>query len=160
MNASASLPGHAPNTAAPDEHPWIRALGYGGLIPFVGLALLLWLVEPGLQAFVAIGLTAYAALIVSFLGGIHWGHAWAQASLGRDLPRVHLGWGVTPSLLAWPGLLMPAYAGLVWLGALLVACYAVDRKLYPAAGLKPWLRLRFRLTAIAALSCFIGAGAV
>jgi hypothetical protein len=32
-----------------------------------------------------------------------------------------------PSLLAWPGLLMPAYAGLAWLGFMLVLCYLVDR---------------------------------
>ena len=60
---------------------------------------------------------------------------------------------------AWPGVVMPAYAGLVWLALVLVVCYLVDRRLYPAAGLSAWLPLRFRLSSVAALCCLIGAGA-
>jgi hypothetical protein len=40
---------------------------------------------------------------------------------------------------------------------MLVACYAVDRRVYAAQGAAAWLTLRFRLTAVASLSCFIGA---
>lgn len=61
------------------------------------------------------------------------------------------------SLAAWPALLMPPGAGLAMLGALLVGCYLVDRRLYPVYGVAHWLTLRFRLGAAAALSCFIGA---
>lgn len=42
-------------------------------------------------------------------------------------------------------------------GALLVACHLVDRRLYPGYGVAQRLTLRFRLSAIAAFSCFIGA---
>jgi Protein of unknown function (DUF3429) len=72
----------------------------------------------------------------------------------------HLLWGIAPSLLAWPGVLMPAYAALPWLGLVLVACYLVDRHLFPEAGLGPWLTLRFRLSVGAAACCFVAAGAV
>ncbi|OSZ64702.1 DUF3429 domain-containing protein [Hydrogenophaga sp. IBVHS2] len=152
----------SPHTLSPTPDParrLIDLLGYGGLLPFVGLALLLWLVTPDLAPWVAMALSAYAALIASFLGGIHWGVAWLRMERGQPGARTHLAWGVTPSLLAWPGVLMPAYAGLVWLAVVLVLCYLVDRRLYPAAGLSPWLALRFRLSAVAALSCLIGAGA-
>lgn len=132
-----------------------QALGAGGLVPFVGLALVLWLVPPDPGAWVALALVGYGALIVSFLGGVHWGVAMAR---GRATSG-HLAWGVAPSLLAWPALLMPAYAALPWLGLLLVLCYVVDRRLYPAAGLGPWLTLRWRLSMVAALSCFVAAGA-
>lgn len=143
----------------PQKHPLIHQLGYAGLIPLVVLALLIWLVRPDLQAWVALALASYAALITSFLGGIHWGIGWSQ--LAR-LPHIktHFLWGVMPSLLAWPGLVMPPYAGLAWLGLVLIVCYLVDRKLYAQAGLGAWLKLRFRLSAVAALSCFIGAGAL
>lgn len=137
----------------------IDLLGYGGLLPFTGLALLLWLVTPDLTPWVAIALATYAALIASFLGGIHWGVAWLRLERGQDGARGHLAWGVMPSLLAWPGVVMPAHAGLVWLAVVLVICYLVDRKLYPAAGLSSWLPLRFRLSSVAALCCLIGAGA-
>ena len=143
----------------PHEHPLIHKLGYAGLIPLVGLALLVWLVAPDLQAWVALALAAYAALIASFLGGIHWGIGWSRLAQAPD-SKVHFIWGVVPSLLAWPGLVMPPYAGLAWLGLVLIVCYAVDRRLYTQAGLGVWLKLRFRLSAVAALSCFIAAGAL
>jgi Protein of unknown function (DUF3429) len=144
---------------APHEHPLIHNLGYAGLIPLVGLALLIWLVARDLQAWVALALASYAALITSFLGGIHWGIGWSQLARSPDA-KVHFVWGVVPSLMAWPGLVMPPYAGLAWLGLVLIVCYLVDRRLYAQAGLGAWLTLRFRLSAVAALSCFIGAGAL
>jgi hypothetical protein len=143
----------------PQKHTLIHNLGHAGLIPLVGLALLIWLVTPDLQAWVALALASYAALITSFLGGIHWGIGWSQMARFPH-SKTHFLWGVMPSLLAWPGLVMPPYAGLAWLGLVLIVCYLVDRKLYAQAGLGAWLKLRFRLTGVAALSCFIGAVAL
>jgi hypothetical protein len=60
-------------------------------------------------------------------------------------------------LVAWVALVMPPSAGLLVLGAMLIVCYAVDRRLYVAHGLQRWLLLRFRLSAVAALSCFLAA---
>ena len=42
-------------------------------------------------------------------------------------------------------------------GVVLLACYLVDRRLYPLQGVGHWLTLRFRLSAVASLSCFLGA---
>jgi hypothetical protein len=156
-------------SAAPSDspvHALIFRLGHAGLIPFGVLTLLVWIVNDQALPFVALSMAAYAALIVSFLGGLHWGVVWLRqsgsAGATLDLPtgKRHLVWGIVPSLLAWPGILMPPYAGLPWLGMLLIASYLVDRKLFPAIGLGPWLTLRFRLSAGAALSCFLAAGAV
>jgi len=126
-------------------------LAYAGLIPFVLGALLVWLVRPDAHPYATLALSAYAATVVSFLGGIHWGIAM------RDGGNSSFAWGVVPALVAWPAVLMPPYAGLVIHGAMLVVCYLVDRKLYPRHGLAAWLTLRFRLSAVAALGCFIGA---
>ena len=57
----------------------IRRLGYAGLIPFVFLALCLWLVGPELHPYVALSMQGYGAVIVSFLGGIHWGVGFRNA---------------------------------------------------------------------------------
>jgi hypothetical protein len=139
----------------------ITRLGYAGLIPFVLLTGLLWLVDPELLPFVSMALGAYAATIVSFLGGVHWGIGFIKArSDGLAAPRFHFWWGVVPSLLAWLALMLPAYAALPLLGLVVVACYAVDRSTYPAAGLANWLPMRLRLTVVAALSCMLGAAAV
>lgn len=153
----------------PQDTALIRTLGHAGLIPFVGLALLLWLVTGELQTFVSIALAGYAALIVSFLGGIHWGIGWlagrkalaaGQPTAAHHAQRKYFLWGITASLLAWPGLLMPPFAGLAWLGFMLILCYLADRTLYAHAGLQTWLTLRFRLSAVAAVSCFVGTGAL
>lgn len=132
-------------------------LGYAGLVPFVLLVALMWLVDAELLPFVAMALISYAATIVSFLGGVHWGVGFMK---GDAAPRFHFIWGVTPSLFAWIALMMPAYAGLPLLALVVVACYVVDRKTYPSAGLTGWLPLRFRLTAVATASCLLGAAAV
>lgn len=143
-----------PAPPTPSRHaptPEALRLGYAGLLPFVVGALLVWLVRPEAHPYVALALSTYAAVIVSFLGGIHWG-----LGLREPQPRLFR-WGVVPSLVAWVAVMMPPYAGLVILGAMLIACYAVDRRWYPQLGLQAWLTLRFRLSAIASLSCFVGA---
>ncbi len=138
-----------------------QILGYAGLIPFALLAALLWIAQADLLPWLTIALTSYAALIATFLGGIHWGIGASLAAEPSGRQRsFHLIWGITPSLIAWLTLLMPAYAGLPLNAALLIACYLVDRKSYPAAGWSAWLPLRLRLTAVAVLSCLIGAGAI
>ena len=134
-------------------HPLALRLGYAGLIPFVLGALLTWLVRPDAHPYVTDALAKYAALIVSFLGGVHWGLGQRQALASPS----RFVWAVAAMLLAWIAVVMPPYAGLAVLGALLVACYVVDRRVYPAHGLAAWLVLRFRLSAVASLSCFIAA---
>ena len=78
---------------------------------------------------------------------------------GPNAPRVHFTWGVAPSLLAWVGVMMPAFAGLPLLGFALIGCYLIDRRTWPAAGLAPWLPMRLQLTIVSSLSCFLAAGA-
>jgi hypothetical protein len=138
-----------PSTAA-------RVLGLAGLLPFIaGAAALALLDAPGLRAWAGTALVAYGALIATFLGGIHWG----LAMRGVQPVSARLGWGVSPSLLAWVSLLLPVSPGLWLLAVLLVSCYAVDRTLYASAGLSGWLGLRLQLTSVATLSCLVGAWA-
>ena len=128
-------------------------LGYAGLLPFVLGAALLWFVRPDAHPYVAAALSGYAAVIVSFLGGIHWGLGFRA----RPADPSRFVWGVVPSLVAWLAVVMPPYAGLVVHGVMLVVCYLVDRRIYLVHASAAWLTLRFRLTVVASLSCFIGA---
>jgi hypothetical protein len=128
-------------------------LGHLGLVPFVLGAALIWLVNEAAHPYVTLGLSAYAALVVALLGGVHWGLGLRAA----DAPPSLFGWGLGAVSLAWVAVMMPASSGLVLDGVLLVAGYLVDRRIYPAHGLGHWLTLRFRLSAIAALCCFLGA---
>ena len=150
MSSSITAPAAA---APPDLPPWALRLGYAGLLPFVTGALLVWLVREEAHPYATLGLSAYAAVIVSFLGGIHWGLAMRQS---QPSPSLFV-WGVVPSFPAWVAVMMPPSAGLVIHGTMLLVCYAVDRRVYPAQGVSHWLTLRFRLSTVAALSCFLGA---
>jgi hypothetical protein len=132
---------------------WAQGLGYGGLIPFVGLAAALWL-WPAHRPMAASALLGYGATIASFLGAIHWGLTM------RDAPGQNtslLAWGVVPSLLAWVALMLPVASGLVLISVLLWACFAVDSRVYTRLGLRAWLPMRLLLTAVASLSCMAGA---
>ena len=113
--------------------------------------------------FVVRGLTAYAALVVSFLGGLHWGMLMWQSGSAADEPDLQkraLWVGIGYSLVGLVAVLMPPHAGLALIGFVLIVCYLIDRKLYPAMGAAGWLTLRFRLTVVASLSCFLAAAQI
>ena len=135
---------------------WAQGLGYGGLIPFVGLALAIWL-WPVYQDKAASALLGYGATIASFLGAIYWGLIMRDP---QGQSRSLLAWGVVPSLVAWAALMLPASSGLLLIALLLWACLAVDRVVYTRSGLRAWLPMRFLLTAVASLSCIASAVAL
>lgn len=143
-----------PQPSIPAPSATALLLGRAGLLPFALGAVATGVMSGEWRALVVAALTAYGALIVSFLGGMHWGLALRQTAPQRSL----LGWGVVPSLLAWPALLMPPAVGLAWLGAVLIVCYAVDRRVFAQQGVSAWLGLRLQLTAVASLSCLAAAG--
>jgi len=142
-----------PASSLPAVPVFASRLAYAGLVPFVLGAVLTWLVRPDAHAYVTLALSSYAGVVVSLLGGVHWGLAMRD----RDPAPRMFSWAVIASIGAWVGVVMPPYSGLVVQGVLLVACYLMDRKTYPAEGMAHWLTLRFRLSAVAALSCFVGA---
>lgn len=143
--------------------PLARQLSYAGLVPFLGAALFIWLligrVEQQQVMFVASALSSYAALIVAFLAALPWGLIMRIGPKGWDSPasRRALWSGIVAVTLAWGAMLMPPDAALVALGCLLIGCYVSDRKLYALLHAQGWLQLRFRLTVVSSLSCFLAA---
>ncbi len=130
-------------------------LGYLAVVPFVCGAVLVLLVDRTMQPFAAQILSAYAAVVVSFIGAIHWGLAFPQP---KPAPSLFF-WGVIPSLFVWLAVLLLPSFGLVLEAAMLVACYLVDRRVYPQQGVARWLPLRLRLTVVATSACLVGAWA-
>ena len=141
----------------PGPSLWARRLGFGGLTPFVGLAVTLWLAPSGGRSLAAVSLLEYGAIISSFLGAIHWGMVMRE---GPAQPVPSLLWGVVPSQLGWVALLLGGAPGLLLVAALLWACFAVDRVLYARYQLQAWLPMRLRLTLVASISCLAGAVAL
>jgi hypothetical protein len=93
---------------------------------------------------------AYGAIIISFLGAIHWGLTMMESSPNS----LRLVWGVIPSLVAWLSLIFNTQLGLAIQCLVLWACFFVDFKTYPTFNLSAWLKMRFLLTLIASVSLF------
>lgn len=132
---------------------WGQALGYAGLLPFVAAVVAAGWAPPAWRGQALSALAAYGAVITSFLGGVHWGVAFMVPERATH----RFGWGVVPSVLAWAALLLPLAWSLALLAALLVACLAVDRRVYPKYRLEQWLPLRWRLTVVAVACLCVGA---
>ena len=129
-------------------------LGYGGLVPFVALAAAT-AIDPVRAPAWTQALLAYGAVILSFVGALHWGVAMATPT---DARRSSLFiWSVVPSLLGWVALLasQAGYPGLA--AALMVAGflahYGMDLHQFRNSSLLPawYLPLRLRLTSVASL---------
>lgn len=118
-------------------------LGYAGLIPFVGLAAASFFLSAEQLGLALAALMSYAAVILSFLTGIHWAQGLQSGSAGR------LVWSIIPSLLAWLALLMPLDLGLPVVVLSLLLVWIAEK----GCGWPSWyLRLRFQLSFIASLS--------
>lgn len=141
--------------AAPIPTP-VAWLGYGGLLPFVALAATgLWATDAPLWGS---ALLAYGAVILSFVGALHWGFAMSQAGLSDSERTRCFAWSVVPSLLAWPALLLPLAGGSALLIAGFVAHLVQDHRLAARIPVPAWyLPLRGRLTVTACVCLAIGA---
>lgn len=127
-------------------------LGIAGLLPFWGLAVFVPNADPGLSETALRAQMTYGALILSFLGGVHWGLA-AVNRIKADW--LHLGWGVTPSLVAWGALFLPPVTGLCVLIFGFVAAGVIDFRIFNADNATVWFaRLRTILT-IGAVSALL-----
>lgn len=127
-------------------------LGYGGLLPFVGLALAIWVDQNHISLW-RDALINYSAVILSFVGALHWGFAMSQSDMTANQRAYSFAWSVVPSLLAWVALLMtPKYAAMLLVAGFLIHFWK-DRRLVSLVNLPAWyLPLRFRLTFVACIS--------
>ena len=90
--------------------PLALLLGLAGLLPFLGCGLLA--LRPAADPVDARGLLAliaYGAVILAFLGGVHWGFALPDAARRAEPQRLSL--GVVPSLVGWVALLTVGFVG-------------------------------------------------
>lgn len=94
--------------------PWV--LGLAGLIPFAGLVAAAWGAPPPYDGVSAGAWTAYAAVILSFLGGTRWGLEIVSRPEGPS-PLV-LTMSNLPSLLGWMAVVLNLLAPAVSVGLL------------------------------------------
>ena len=132
-------------------------LGFAGVTPFIAGLVLLYLYNDPLRGWGEWILISYGAIILSFMGGVHWG----AAMIREDSSIGALGRSVLPSLLALPALAIGGANGLLilafgFLGLVIYDVSEVQKKRLPQ-----WYPyLRRPLTSIVVASLFLGAYAV
>ena len=129
-------------------------LGLAGLTPFLAgsYAALAYTDDTGRLALLA--LAAYGAIILAFLGGVHWGVA-MQAAAGQSvrIQRLRFALSVVPSLIGW-GALLVVFVGLPKTGLILLiagfAATTVTEARGARAGLIPagYMGLRWVLSIV------------
>ncbi|GLS47758.1 hypothetical protein GCM10007885_06020 [Methylobacterium gnaphalii] len=132
-------------------------LGVAGLVPFLGFAALSVSGTDGGFGMIGLSprtiLSAYGAVIASFLGGIRWGAAAARSAGNADYLLA-----VVPSLLAWAALAVPAPWDLRMLGGLVLLWGVIDQDLSRRGLAPPWMgKLRLILSAVAGVSLLVAA---
>ena len=125
-----------------------KTLGYAGLMPFVVFSIGCWIPLPYVVNAPGI-IIAYGAVILSFMGAVHWGVAMVNTDQQRGS---YILASVIPALLAWPALLLPHSLALALLLAGFIGLYVYDRSVEKAQLLPGWyIPMRTRLTTIVTL---------
>jgi hypothetical protein len=140
-------------------HPLARPLGLAGLIPFLVCALGVWFAPPGWRGTSLIALLVYGAVILSFLGAVHWGLALAQPGHTRNGQRLVL--GVLPALIGWTSVLTVPRYGLGLLVAGFGLVFLAERAAVADGALpQDYFALRRVLTLGAVLALAAGAAGI
>lgn len=139
------------------NHLPARVLTLAGAIPFAALAISLWIAPAAYRTDTSNALIAYAALILSFLGGIQWGVAVTLADAAPKSARTMWLLAVVPALLAWAMLLVPGNNARVIVAICLFAfVWVIDALLHLQKLIPDWFfRLRTVITLIVITSLLI-----
>ena len=142
----------------PQPAAWLGGLG---AVPFLGLAIAAHFVDSAHRMLVAHALLTYGAVILSFLGGVHWGLAVGSNSSSDHRQFVaRLALSVLPSLAGWTALLATETTGLLILATALAAMLWVDLRATQAGHAPPWYpKLRIPLTCVVVAALLFGANA-
>jgi hypothetical protein len=129
----------------PGNETTAKSLGYTGLIPFIVFSIGSWFQLPMISDSTYI-LTAYAAIILSFMGAIHWGIAMSSS---EDQNGKYFIASVIPGLSAWLALLMPQRYAIILLMVGFIALIIYDWSVEKPQRLPGWyIPMRNRLTLV------------
>lgn len=131
-----------------------KLLGYLGLLPFVVPTVFLFFDYHHLDMWRHF-LLSYGAVILSFVGALHWSFAMLLHELPINRQRSSFIWSIVPSLVAWIALSIPKQYGFVLLTVFFAMALIRDRQLYSHAELPAWyMPLRRNLTLVA-MTCLL-----
>ena len=131
-------------------HPQLaKLIGFGGLIPFVGCATLMYAGNIGASIIALFASAVYGAVILSFVGAVHWG-----LTMREDRSPYWYVWSITPAIMGWLAIVfLELKISLLALTVAFILAWSVDRQA-SLHGLIPlwYLQMRQILTAGATVS--------
>jgi hypothetical protein len=131
-----------------------QLLGYAGLIPFVAFSIGAWVDMPFIDSPHFL-LQSYAAVILSFMGAIHWGMV---ISSPDNEAGAQLFVSVVPPLLGWFALMLPQVTGYSLLIVSFISLCFYDGAVSRKFALPPWyVPMRVVLTSIVVLCLTLAA---
>ncbi len=144
------------HTLVPPAAKWLGALG---ALPFVVPALAGLFLDGPLREHASFALAVYGAVILSFLGGVHWGLTIAgfgpEGTVCRTSRR--LAYSVIPSLIGWGALLLPQPIGLPVLAAAFTGAVIFDSHASQIGEAPAWYpKLRWPLSVVVVASLLLG----
>ncbi len=144
---------------------FVTTLTWSGLIP-VGIFFFLLLlpysmmdtmgISPAVLVIPKVILIIYCMLLLSFLGGIHWGFAMKNLEDGEHY-RAVLTWSVMPCIYAWAILLITEPGNVLLLCIIgFAGIHIIERNWKPLSQLLPhwFLALRLRVTLVLCIFLF------
>ena len=139
-----------------DEPPPSVALVWGwmGVVPLAACAIAALALTPETAALASRVAIAYGAIILTFIGGVHWGLAMKDIDASTQLYTV----GIVPSIVALCAVLAPPVAGIPVLIAGFIALLGYDLWVVRRAFAPRWYaRLRVPLT-LSVVTCLAVVG--
>lgn len=137
--------------------PVVGILGYGGLIPFITSATFRWLNLLGRADQWLLLLVAYGAVILSFVGALHWGFAMMAPGVDRARRTQCYVWSVIPALIGIAAIGLNSSLSLTLLVSGFALAYWQDAALANRISLPAWYpRLRAHLSIVACVCLLSG----
>lgn len=144
----ANQPEHAQRTSQANTHQLVYLLTCAGAIPFVVLSWYL-IVTRKVEPWAVKALTSYGAIILSFLGGIHWGRG-----IETNYPA-RFWFAIVMSLYGWLAYLTPWPAAPTLLAVGFAGAWWIDHR--DANLPKRYKFLRLSVTAVVAVHLLLAA---
>lgn len=132
----------------------VRLCGFGGVLPFLLAAAGIHVTSGELHAFFAHAFLAYGAVILSFIGAVHWGFILKTEHIEQAAKLLAI--GVIPSLVGWCGLLLPPLFTLIIFSFAFPSLFIYEQFSQIGSLLPEWyMKLRVQLTMIVTLLHFV-----
>ena len=126
-----------------------KLLGFGGLVPFAGCAVLMYSGSPSTSIVALFANAVYGSVILSFVGAVHWG-----LTMREDRSPYWYVWSITPAILGWLAIvLLDIKISLLALAIAFTLAWSVDRQASLRGLIPSWyMQMRHILTAGATIS--------